>query len=154
MIKLKDILNEGKQPLNEVMFYGKAKVVLTSNAKDSQLPSQYVEFNFNYVNADYLGKGPTLICIPKSSKDLDKIDTLGSISKDDITKQLAELASKKKDYTSNYLSGSPNPEFEYESILDEIQFTQELDSPDNATRESLMFRGGRDLPGVNRSWYN
>ena len=95
MIKLKDILNEGKQPLNEVMFYGKAKVVLTSTAKDSQLPSQYVEFNFNYVNADYLGKGPTLICIPKSSKDLDKIDTLGSISKDDITKQLAEFASKK-----------------------------------------------------------
>ena len=95
MIKLKDILNEGKQPLNEVIFYGKAKVVLTSNAKDSQLPSQYVEFNFNYVNADYLGKGPTLICIPKSSKDLDKIDTLGSISKDDITKQLAEFASKK-----------------------------------------------------------
>ena len=95
MIKLKDIFNEGKQPLNEVMFYGKAKVVLTSNAKDSQLPSQYVEFNFNYVNADYLGKGPTLICIPKSSKDLDKIDTLGSISKDDITKQLAEFASKK-----------------------------------------------------------
>ena len=95
MIKLKDILNEGKQPLNEVMFYGKAKVVLTSNAKDSQLPSQYVEFNFNYVNADYLGKGPTLTCIPASSKDLDKIDTLGSISKDDITKQLAEFASKK-----------------------------------------------------------
>ena len=95
MIKLKDILNEGKQPLNEMIFYGKAKVVLTSNAKDSQLPSQYVEFNFNYVNADYLGKGPTLICIPKSSKDLDKIDTLGSISKDDITKQLAEFASKK-----------------------------------------------------------
>ena len=95
MIKLKDILNEGKQPLNEVMFYGKAKVVLTSNAKDSQLPSQYVEFNFNYVSPNFLGMGPTLVCIPKSSKDLDKIDTLGSISKDDITKQLAEFASKK-----------------------------------------------------------
>ena len=66
----------------------------------------------------------------------------------------AELASKKKDYISNYLSGSPNPEFEYESILDEIQFNQEIDSPDKATRESLIFRGGRDLPGVNRSWYN
>ena len=66
----------------------------------------------------------------------------------------AELASKKKDYTSNYLSGSPNPEFEYESILDEIKFEQELDSPDKATRESLIFRDGRDLPGVNRSWYN
>ena len=95
MIKLKDILNEGKQPLNEVIFYGKAKVVLTSNAKDAKLPSQYVEFNFNYVSPNFLGMGPTLVCIPKSSKDLDKIDTLGSISKDDITKQLAEFASKK-----------------------------------------------------------
>ena len=95
MIKLKDILNEGKQPLNEVMFYGDAKVVLTSNAKDAQLPSQQVGFKFSYVNADYIGKGPTLVCIPKTSKDLDKIDTLGSISKNDITKQLAEFASKK-----------------------------------------------------------
>ena len=59
------------------------------------MPSQLVEFKFNYVSPDYLGKGPTLICIPKSSKDLDKIDTLGSISKDDITKQIAEFASKK-----------------------------------------------------------
>ena len=99
MIKLKDILNEGKQPLNEVMFYGNAKVVLQSSAKDAKLPSQQVGFNFNYVNADYLGKGPTLICIPKSSKDLDKIDTLGSISKDDICKQLAEFASKKTKQT-------------------------------------------------------
>ena len=95
MIKLKDILNEGKQPLNEVIFYGDAKVVLISNAKDAQLPSQQVGFKFSYVNADYIGKGPTLVCIPKSSKDLDKIDTLGSISKNDITKQLAEFASKK-----------------------------------------------------------
>ena len=95
MIKLKDILNEGKQPLNEVMFYGDAKVVLISNAKDAQLPSQQVGFKFSYVNEDYIGKGPTLVCIPKSSKDLDKIDTLGSISKNDITKQLAEFASKK-----------------------------------------------------------
>ena len=95
MIKLKDILNEGKQRLNEVIFYGDAKVVLTSNAKDAQLPSQQVGFKFSYVNADYIGKGPTLVCIPKSSKDLDKIDTLGSISKNDITKQLAEFASKK-----------------------------------------------------------
>ena len=96
MIKLKDILNEGKKSLNEmVQFYGKAKVVLQSSATDAELPSQQVEFNFNYVNADFLGKGPTLICIPKSSKDLDKIDTLGSISKDDITKQIAEFISKK-----------------------------------------------------------
>ena len=95
MIKLKDILNEGKQRLNEVIFYGDAKVVLISNAKDAQLPSQQVGFKFNYVSPNFLGMGPTLVCIPKSSKDLDKIDTLGSISKNDITKQLAEFASKK-----------------------------------------------------------
>ena len=78
-----------------VQFYGSAKVVLQSKAKDAQLPSQQVGFKFNYVNADFLGKGPTLICIPASSKDLDKIDTLGSISKDEITEQLSEFASKK-----------------------------------------------------------
>ena len=89
MIKLRDLLNEGP------MFYGKAKVVLQSKAKDAELPSQFVEFAFNYILPDFLGKGPTLTCIPKSSKDLDKIDTLGSISKDDITKQLAEFVSKK-----------------------------------------------------------
>ena len=62
MIKLKDILNEGKQRLNEgPIFHGKAKVVLISNAKDAQLPSQQVEFNFNYVSSDYLGIGPTLV---------------------------------------------------------------------------------------------
>ena len=89
MIKLKDLLNEGPN------FYGKAKVVLTSKAKDAEMPSQYVEFNFNYVSPDFMGIGPTLVCIPKSSNDLDKIDTLGSISKDDITKQLADFVSKK-----------------------------------------------------------
>ena len=89
MIKLTDILNES------IIFYQGAKVVLQSKAKDAELPSQFVEFKFNYVSPDFLGKGPTLVCIPKSSKDLDKIDTLGSISKDDITKQLAEFASKK-----------------------------------------------------------
>ena len=76
MIKLKDILNEGKQPLNEVIFYGSAKVVLQSKAKDAQLPSQLVGFKFNYVSPNFLGKGPTLVCIPASSKDLDKIDSL------------------------------------------------------------------------------
>ena len=96
MIKLKDILNEGKKSLNEyVNFYGRAKVVLQSNAKDAKLPSQQVEFRFNYSKPDFLGLGPTLTCIPASSKDLDKIDTLGSISKDDICKQLADFASKK-----------------------------------------------------------
>ena len=89
MIRLKDLLNEAPN------FYGKAKVELTSKAKDAEMPSQYVEFNFNYVSPDFMGIGPTLVCIPKSSKDLDKIDSLGSISKDDISKQLAEFASKK-----------------------------------------------------------
>ena len=87
MIRLKDILNEA-------VFYGKAKVLLQSKAKDAELPSQLVEFNFNY-SVKGFSEGPTLYCIPKSSKDLDKIDTLGSISKDDISKQLAEFASKK-----------------------------------------------------------
>ena len=89
MIKLTNLLNE------RVHFYGNAKVLLQSNAKDAELPSQQVEFRFNYAYPDYLGKGPTLTCIPKSSKDLDKIITLGSIPKDDICKQLAEFASKK-----------------------------------------------------------
>ena len=89
MIRLKDLIKE------HVNFYGKAKVVLTSKAKDAKLPSSFVEFNFNYVSPDFLGMGPTLICIPRSSKDLDKIDTLGSISKDDITKQIAQFISKK-----------------------------------------------------------
>tara|TARA_Y100000996_G_scaffold358470_1_gene300155 strand:- start:4024 stop:4380 length:357 start_codon:yes stop_codon:yes gene_type:complete len=92
MIKLKDLLNEGP------MFYGKAKVLLQSKAKDAELPSQLVEFNFNY-SVKGFSEGPTLYCIPKSSKDLDKIDTLGSISKDDISKQLAEFASKKTKQT-------------------------------------------------------
>ena len=100
MIKLKEILNEGKKSLNEhVNFYGKAKVVLQSKAKDAKLPSSFVEFRFNYSKPDFLGLGPTLTCIPASSKDLDKIDTLGSISKDDICKQLAEFASKKTKQT-------------------------------------------------------
>ena len=89
MIKLRNLLNE------RVHFYGNAKVLLQSKAKDAELPSQQVEFKFNYAYPDFLGEGPTLTCIPKSSKDLDKIDTLGSISKDDITKQLADFASKR-----------------------------------------------------------
>jgi len=88
MIKLTDILNE------HVFFNKRAKVVLQSNAKDAKLPSSFVEFIFNYSKPDFLGLGPTLTCIPASSKDLDKIGTLGSISKDDICKQLAKFASK------------------------------------------------------------
>ena len=62
MIKLTDLLTEGPH------FYGKAKVVLQSKAKDAEMPSQYVEFNFNYVSPDFLGIGPTLVCIPKVQK--------------------------------------------------------------------------------------
>ena len=57
--------------------------------------SQYLTYKQGQIAYRELGKGPTLTCIPASSKDLDKIDTLGSISKDDICKQLAEFASKK-----------------------------------------------------------
>lgn len=97
MIKLNDLLNvTAIDMLNEgVRFYGKAKVLLQSKAKDAEMPSQVVEFKFNYAYPDYMGEGPTLACPPASSKDLDKIDSLGSISKDDICKQLAEFASKK-----------------------------------------------------------
>jgi len=88
MIKLKDLITE-------VHSYNRAKVLLQSKAKDAELPSQLVEFTFIYTGKNPFGYGPGMTCVPKSSKDLDKIDTLGSISKDDITKQLAEFASKK-----------------------------------------------------------
>jgi len=88
MIKLKDLITEAHS-------YNKAKVLIQSKAKDAEMPSEYVEFNFIYTGKNFLGKGPGLTCIPKTSKELDKITRLGSISKDDITKQLAEFASKK-----------------------------------------------------------
>ena len=76
MIKLTDILNEGK-------------IVLQSKDKNAELPSVLPDFLVH-------GKLHNVIqFIPRKSVDLDKIDQLGNISKDDITKQLAEYAEKK-----------------------------------------------------------
>lgn len=76
MIKLTDILNEGK-------------VVLQSKDKNAELPSVYPDFLVH-------GKLHNVIqFIPRKSVDLDKIDKLGDISKDDITKQLVKWAEKK-----------------------------------------------------------
>lgn len=88
MIKLKDLITEAHS-------YNRAKVRLYSGEKDAEVNTDLVEFTFIYTGKDPLGKGPGMSCIPKTSKDLDKIDRMGSISKNDITKQLAEFVSKK-----------------------------------------------------------
>ena len=88
MIKLKDLITE-------VHSYNRAKVRLYSGEKDAEVNTDLVEFTFIYTGKNPFGYGPGMTCVPKSSKDLDKIDRMGSISKDDITKQLAEFASKK-----------------------------------------------------------
>ena len=76
MIKLTDILNEGQ-------------IVLQSKDKNAELPSVYPDFLVH-------GKLHNVIqFIPRKSVDLDKIDKLGDISKDDITKQLVKWAEKK-----------------------------------------------------------
>ena len=76
MIKLTDILNEGK-------------ILLQSKDKKAELPSAFPDFLVH-------GKLHNVIqFIPRKSVDLDKIDKLGDISKDDITKQLVKFAEKK-----------------------------------------------------------
>lgn len=80
-MKLTDILNEGK-------------IVITSVDKKSELPSNFVDFQVSGGRTTYDGKS-VISFIPKSSKDLDKIDQLGNTSKLDITKQIAKFAEKK-----------------------------------------------------------
>lgn len=75
MIKLTEILNEGK-------------IVLISKDKNAELPSVFADFLVH-------GKSDVIQFIPRKSVDLDKIDQLGNISKDDITKQLVKFAEKK-----------------------------------------------------------
>lgn len=76
MIKLTDILKEGK-------------VLLQSNDKDADSLSEIADFLVH-------GKLHNVFqFIPRKSVDLDKIDQLGDISKDDITKQLVKFAEKK-----------------------------------------------------------
>ncbi len=76
MIKLTSILNEGK-------------IVLQSKDKNAELPSVFPDF---LVHAK---EHNVIQFIPRKSVDLDKIDQLGNISKNDITKQLVEYAEKK-----------------------------------------------------------
>lgn len=75
-------INEGKQ------------LLLRSEDKNSELPSAYPEFTvINSTRAEV--DGTVIAFIPKTSKDLDKIDSLGNTSKLDICKQLAIFAMKK-----------------------------------------------------------
>jgi len=72
-------LNEGKQ------------LLLRSEDKNADLPSAYPEFTIIKPVRD----SNIVVFIPKTSKDLDKIDSLGNTSKLDICKQLAIFAMKK-----------------------------------------------------------
>ena len=73
MIKLTDILNEGK-------------IVLSTKDKNADLPSVYPDFLVH-------GKLHNVIqFIPRKSVDLDKIDSLGNIN---VTQQLVKYAEKK-----------------------------------------------------------
>lgn len=84
MIKLKDILREGK-------------VVIVSKDKKSQSPSEFVDFSFrsSFKLTKFGGHNPQILCIPSSSKDLDKLEKLGNTEKDEISKQIATFYSKK-----------------------------------------------------------
>ena len=76
IMKLKDLLNEGK-------------ILLQSNDKNAVSISEIADFLVH-------GRLHNVIqFIPRKSVDLDKIDKLGDISKDDITKQLVKYAEKK-----------------------------------------------------------
>ena len=81
MIKLTDILNEGK-------------IVITAKDNKAELPSNFVDFQVSGGRQTHEGR-PIFQFIPKSSKDLDMIDQLGDTSKRDICKQLAIYAMKK-----------------------------------------------------------
>jgi len=73
MIKLTDILNEGK-------------ILLQSNDKDADSLSEFADFLVH-------GKLHNVIqFIPRKSVDLDKIDSLGEIN---VTEQLVKYAEKK-----------------------------------------------------------
>ena len=80
-MKLKDLIKEGKY-------------VLTSTDRNSELPSNYIDFQVSGGRQTYNGL-PVIQFIAKTSKDLDKIEQLGDTSKRDICKQLAIHAMKK-----------------------------------------------------------
>jgi len=108
MIKLTDILNEGK-------------ILLQSKDKNSDSSSEYPEFK---VMTPVSG-GNTIVFMAKTSKDLDKIDNLGDTSKIDICKQLAIFAMKRM----KPLKFTPFDNYEgagYESKLIWILFQKKL----------------------------
>ena len=67
------------------------KLLLKSEDKNSDLPSAYPEFTIIKPVRD----SNIIAFIASTSKDLDKIDSLGNTSKSDICKQLAIHAMKK-----------------------------------------------------------
>jgi hypothetical protein len=69
------------------------KVYIQTTDKKSQLPSGYPDFLVLSTSA-YQNE-PIIQFIPKKSKDLDILDTLGTTSRNDITKQLVSFAEKK-----------------------------------------------------------
>ena len=76
IMKLKDLLNEGK-------------ILLQSDDRNADSLSEITDFLV-------YGKLHNVIqFIPRKSVDLDKIDKLGDVSKDAITKQLVKYAEKK-----------------------------------------------------------
>jgi hypothetical protein len=90
------------------------KILLQSTDKKSELPSGYPEFTV-YSRGSYQNE-PIIQFIPKKSKDLDTIDTLGSTKRNDISKQLVKIAEKR-----TKLKFKPFPNYEgagYGIILD------------------------------------
>ena len=84
MIRLTDLLKEGK-------------VVITTKDKNAKVPSEYIDFTFRsmFRLTKFGGNNPQILCIPASSKELDKLDNLGDLNKDEVSKQIAKFYSKK-----------------------------------------------------------
>tara|TARA_Y100000401_G_C8272165_1_gene198922 strand:+ start:273 stop:608 length:336 start_codon:yes stop_codon:yes gene_type:complete len=111
MIKLTDILNEGK-------------IVITSTDNKSELPSNFIDFTVVGGRQTYDGK-PVISFIPRTSKDLDKKDQLGNTSKSDVSKQLAKFAEKKTKLKFNSFDGYEGAGYaitlDVESIIKKIK---------------------------------
>ena len=69
------------------------KMYIQSTDKKSEFPSGYPEFMV-YSRTAYQGE-PIIQFIPKKSKDLDTLDTLGTTTRNEISKQLVKIAEKR-----------------------------------------------------------
>ena len=58
---------------------------------------EYIDFTFRsmFRLTKFGGNNPQILCIPASSKELDKLDKLGDLNKDEVSKQIAKFYSKK-----------------------------------------------------------